>query len=55
MKEHLEEAYIDLDDMNEIQLIATYFRSFDMDKNGRIDGLELLKAITKMNSEPHYH
>lgn len=37
--------------MNEVQLIATYFRNFDLDRNGRIDGLELLKTIFRMNGE----
>ena len=51
MKEHLEEAYLDLDEMTEPQLLAQYFRTFDLDKSGRIDGLELMKAMLKMNSK----
>ncbi len=51
MKEHVQEAYVDLDEMTEPQLMAQYFRSFDLDRNGRIDGLEMLKAILRMNSE----
>ncbi len=54
MKEHNEEAFVDLDSMTEPQLMAQYFRTFDLDKSGRIDGLEMLKAVVKMNSE-HEH
>ena len=50
MKEHMKEEFLDLDEMTEPQLMATYFRNFDLDKNGRIDGLEMLKAIYLMNS-----
>ena len=45
------EAWVDLDSMDEPRLMATYFRNFDLDKNGRIDGLELLKSMQKMNEE----
>ena len=51
MKAHLTEEYVDLDSMTEPQLMAQYFRSFDLDKNGRIDGLEMLKAMMKNNGE----
>merc|ERR1719288_737266 len=60
-KEHMKahghgqvEAWVDLDSMDEPRLMATYFRNFDLDKNGRIDGLELLKSMQKMNEE-HKH
>ena len=43
------EAWVDLDSMDEPKLMATYFRNFDLDKNGRIDGLELLKSMQRMN------
>ncbi len=54
MKEHVakdEEGFMDLDSMTEPQLMATYFRSFDLDKNSKIDGLEMLKAMLKMDSK----
>ncbi len=54
MKEHTKEEYVDLDSMNDAQLMAHYFRTFDLDKNGKIDGLELLKSMQKMMSE-HQH
>ena len=52
MKEHGHgqvEAWVDLDSLDEPKLMAQYFRNFDLDKNGRVDGLELLKSIQKMN------
>jgi Ca2+-binding EF-hand superfamily protein len=51
MKEHVEEQYIDLDSMDEPQLMAQYFRNFDLDRNGKIDGLELLKSMQKMTGK----
>lgn len=54
MKEHLKEEYISLDTLDEPQLLAQYFRTFDLDKNGRVDGLELMKALHIMNVE-HGH
>ena len=51
MKEHMEERYVDLDSLDEPQLMAQYFRNFDLDKNGKIDGLEMLKSIVKMQRE----
>ena len=51
LKEHISEDYIDLDSMTEPQLMAQYFRTFDLDKNGKIDGLEMLKAMLKMNGK----
>ena len=53
MKAHLDEDYIDLDSMTEPQLMAQYFRTFDLDKNGRIDGLEMLKAMMRMNGKSY--
>lgn len=51
MKEHLKEEYISLDTLDEPQLLAQYFRTFDLDKNGRVDGLELMKALHIMNGK----
>ena len=51
MKEQLEEEFLDLDAMDNEQLLFTYFRTFDLDKDGKIDGLEMMKAILRMNSE----
>jgi len=50
LREHIKESpYLDLDSMDEPQLMATYFRTFDLDKSGKIDGLEMLKATLKMD------
>ena len=49
MKTHNQEKYVNVDELTQPQLIMQHFRSFDLDKNGYIDGLELLKAAIKMN------
>ena len=51
MKEHLDEKYIDLDSLDDGQLMAHYFRNFDLDKDGKVDALEMYKYIRKMNRE----
>ena len=54
LKAHLggpEAEYINLDSLDEPQLMAQYFRNFDLDKDGKVDGLEMLKAIHRMNSK----
>lgn len=51
MKAHISEDYINLDSLDEPQLMAQYFRNFDLDKNGKLDGLEMLKAIHRMNGD----
>ncbi|XP_072170417.1 multiple coagulation factor deficiency protein 2 homolog [Diadema setosum] len=52
IREHLD-GYIDLDkpesEMTEKELQLYYFKIHDYDKNNRLDGLELLNAMT------HYH
>ena len=32
-------------------MIMQHFRNYDLDKNGNIDGLEILKAANRMNGE----
>ncbi len=32
-------------------MIMQHFRNYDLDKNGNIDGLEILKAAHKMNGK----
>ena len=54
MKEHLEEEYISLDSLDNTQLMAQYFRNFDLDKNGQIDALELMKSLHRMNSKQYF-
>ena len=49
MKSHNKEQYLNVDDLSQPQLIMQHFRLFDLDKNGKIDGLEILKAAANMN------
>jgi len=51
MKHHNREEYVDVDKLSQPQLIMQHFRNFDLDKNGYIDGLEILKAAIRMNEE----
>ncbi len=51
MKMHMKEEYVNMDDLNEGQFTAMYFQTFDLDRSGQIDGLEMLKAMLKMNSK----
>jgi hypothetical protein len=38
-----------VEQLSEPQMIMQHFRNYDLDKNGNIDGLEILKAANKMN------
>ena len=40
--------YIDTNDMSDNQLLMQYFKKHDTDNNAKLDGLELLKALIKM-------
>ena len=51
LKSHVHEEYIDVDQLSEPQMIMQHFRNYDLDKNGNIDGLEILKAAHKMNGK----
>lgn len=51
MKAHNKEKYVDVDNLSQPQLIMQHFRNFDLDKNGKIDGLEILKAAANMNGK----
>ena len=51
MKHHNREEYVDVDKLSQPQLIMQHFRNFDLDKNGYIDGLEILKAAIRMNGK----
>jgi len=54
MKQHNKEKFVDVDQLSQPQLIMQHFRNYDLDKNGKIDGLEILKAVAEMNDE-HSH
>ena len=49
MKAHNQEKYVNVDELSQPQLIMQHFRNFDLDKNGYIDGLEILKSAIRMN------
>ena len=49
MKEHNHEKYVNVEQLSENQVLAQYFRNFDLDKNGVVDGLEILKSIHKQS------
>jgi len=55
LKEHVKEAYLDTKDLNDDQLLMQYFKKHDSDNNMKLDGLELLDAIIRMNSGDHSH
>ena len=44
----------DINNMDDTRLLMQYFRKHDTDKNHKLDGLELLKAIANME-EDHSH
>ena len=50
----MQEEYLDLNTMDDSKLLMQYFRKHDTDKNHKLDGLELLKAIANME-EDHSH
>ena len=49
IKEHLEGKVDATSNMTPEQLQFHYFNMHDLDRNGRLDGVELIKAIT------HFH
>jgi len=49
IKEHLEGKVDPTANMTPEQLQFHYFNMHDLDRNGRLDGIELIKAIT------HFH
>lgn len=56
MKHHVKEDFMDPNEsVDDNQLLMQYFRKHDMDGNNMLDGIELLKALTKMNDEDHDH
>ncbi|TKR88753.1 hypothetical protein L596_012951 [Steinernema carpocapsae] len=51
IKEHLDGKVDPTANMTPEQLQFHYFNMHDLDKNGRLDGVELIKAITHFHSE----
>ena len=52
MKQHTKEKYVDFSKMSESEVAIHHFRQFDLDDNGRVDGLEVLKKI-QMDASEH--
>merc|ERR1719320_2175528 len=58
IKAQVKEEYMDAKDltkMDDNKLLMQYFRKHDTDKNHKLDGLELLKAIAGMEGDDHQH
>ena len=54
IKEHIKEEYIDTAKMDDNDLLMQYFKKHDTDNNMKLDGLELLKAISNMEGKIEY-
>ena len=51
MKQHEQDDYVDFSKMSESEVIMHHFKQFDHDKDGKLDGLEVLKQIQKQNGK----
>ena len=49
MKQHEKDEYVDFSKMTEAEIIMHHFKQFDHDKDGMVDGLEVLKQIQRQN------
>ena len=49
LKQHEKDAYVDFSKMTKPQIIMHHFRQFDQNKDGKVDGLEMLKKIQRDN------
>merc|ERR1712215_570596 len=55
IREHIKEEYIDTAKLDDNSLLMQYFKKHDSDNNMKLDGLELLKAISGMEEDDHHH
>jgi len=55
IKEHIKEEYLNTDDLDDASLLMQYFKKHDYDNNMKLDGLELLKALSHMEEDDHEH
>eukprot|EP00090_Calanus_glacialis_P013671 TRINITY_DN22326_c0_g1_i1.p1 TRINITY_DN22326_c0_g1~~TRINITY_DN22326_c0_g1_i1.p1 ORF type:complete len:185 (+),score=57.18 TRINITY_DN22326_c0_g1_i1:43-597(+) len=55
IKEQVKEDYMDISKLDDNKLLMQYFRKHDSDNNHKLDGLELLKAIARMEEDDHHH
>ena len=55
LKSMIKEEYINPESLDDNSLLMQYFRKHDADNNNLLDGLELLKALAKMDCKfVHY-
>lgn len=47
MQQHTKEEYVDFSKMSQAEIAIHHFRQFDLDDNGRVDGLEVFKKIRR--------
>merc|ERR1711892_438181 len=55
IKAQVKEDYMDIAKLDDNKLLMQYFRKHDSDNNHKLDGLELLKAIARMEADDHHH
>merc|ERR1712083_519432 len=54
IKSHIKDEYINAESLDDNSLLMQYFKKHDADNNLKLDGLELLKALAKMDQD-HAH
>merc|ERR1719347_106272 len=54
-RQHIKEHYLETEKLDDNALLMQYFRKHDTDNNMRLDGLELIKAIARMEEDDHHH
>ena len=54
IKAHIKEDYIDTSKLDDNSLLMQYFKKHDSDNNMKLDGLELLKAISGMEGWKYF-
>eukprot|EP00092_Neocalanus_flemingeri_P052787 GFUD01061851.1.p1 GENE.GFUD01061851.1~~GFUD01061851.1.p1 ORF type:complete len:176 (-),score=55.28 GFUD01061851.1:299-826(-) len=55
LKSHIKEQYINAESLDDNSLLMQYFRKHDTDDNMKLDGLELMKALARMEEADHQH
>merc|ERR1711892_15462 len=55
IKSHIKDEYINAESLDDNSLLMQYFRKHDSDNNMKLDGLELLKALARMDEDDHHH
>ena len=51
IKSHIKDEYINAESLDDDSLLMQYFRKHDADNNHKLDGLELLKALARMDGK----